>query len=195
MLASMKRAWWVILLRGILAILFGALAIIWPGLTLLTLILIYAAYALVDGGFTAYAALQSRTEDNRWWIRLLEGGVGIIAGIVAFIAPLIAGFVLLLWIAVWAILTGITQMTTAYQLRKEIEGEWYLGLAGLLSILFGGFIALFPVGGALAIAWLIGLYSIMFGVLFISLALRLRNRESTSEDQQQQGDPYGRATA
>ncbi len=195
MLNTMTRSWWIVLIRGILAIAFGALALFMPGLTLLALILIYAAYALIDGGFTAYAAIQSRGEDNRWWVRLLEGTVGIIAGVVAFIAPLIAGFVLLLWIAMWAILTGIAQVMTAYQLRKEIENEWFLGVAGAMSIIFGAFIALFPAGGALAIAWLIGVYSIMFGVLFISLALRLRDRESTSQDQQQQDNPYGRATA
>lgn len=185
MLATMSRYWWVFLVRGILSIIFGVIAILAPGITLVSLVLVFGIYAIIDGASTVFAGFQSRETDERWWWSVIEGVVSVIAGIVAIIWPVIAGITLLLVIGVWAILTGIMQIAAAIRLRKEIDNEWWLGLSGALSILFGVFVILFPGAGGLAVLWLIGFYAIIFGVLFILLAFRLRGRDETSSQSRQ----------
>lgn len=177
MLAMLSRYWWALALRGVFAILFGIMAIIWPGLTLTTLILLFGAYALVDGVFALINGVRSYGERQRWWAEVLEGIVGIIIGIVTFIWPDLTALTLLTIIAVWAVLTGIIEIVAAIQLRKVITGEWLMILNGLLSIVFGVLLFLFPGEGALGLTWLIGIYAIVFGVLFIILAFRLRGMQ------------------
>jgi uncharacterized membrane protein HdeD (DUF308 family) len=174
MTATLSRNWWVLLVRGIAAILFGIAALIWPGLALVTLVLLFAAYAFVDGIFTIIFALQHRNQP-RWWVTLIEGIIGVIAGIAAFLWPDMASFVLLNFIAFWAILTGIMEIILAIRLREEIQGEFWMGLGGLLSILFGVLILLFPGAGALSIVWMIAAYAIVFGVILVILAFRVRS--------------------
>jgi uncharacterized membrane protein HdeD (DUF308 family) len=174
MTATLSRNWWVLLVRGIAAILFGIAALIWPGLALVTLVLLFAAYAFVDGIFTIIFALQHRNQP-RWWVTLIEGIIGVIAGIAAFLWPDMASFVLLNFIAFWAILTGIMEIILAIRLREEIQGEFWMGLGGLLSILFGVLILLFPGAGALSIVWMIAAYAIVFGVILVILAFRIRS--------------------
>lgn len=170
----MSRNWWTLVARGVFAVLFGLLAIIVPGLTLAILVLMFGAYVLVDGAFNVYAALVGRGNQQHWWIGLLEGVIGVIAGILTFIWPAITGLILLYLIAFWAVLTGILEIMAAFQLRKEISNEWLLGLSGVLSSLFGVLLILSPSSGALAIAWVIGLYAMVFGGLLIWLGFRLR---------------------
>ncbi len=172
----LSRHWWLVALRGVAAIIFGILAFIWPGITLLALTILFGAYALVDGFIAVIAALTHHTGSQRWWVVLLEGIVGIVAGIVAFVYPQITAFALVLLIATWAILTGVLELWTAIELRREIRNEWLLILSGILSIVFGLLVAIFPSAGALAIVFLIGAYAVVFGVLFLFLGLRLRNR-------------------
>jgi len=163
-----------VLLRGIAAIIFGILAFVWPGVTLLTLVFLWGAYAFVDGVFSLWAAISGRVAvAPRWWLAVV-GIAGIIAGILTFAWPGITAGILLLFIAAWAIVIGALEVWGAIQLRKEIEGEWWLILSGLLSIAFGVILIVQPGAGALALAWLIAWYAILFGCTLIAFAFRLR---------------------
>jgi uncharacterized membrane protein HdeD (DUF308 family) len=173
MLHALAKNWWLVLLRGICAILFGILAFIMPGITLLTLVLLYAAYALVDGVFALWAAIMGGVPAPRWWLAIV-GVLGIGAGIVTFLWPGMTALLLLLFIAGWAIATGVMQIIGAIKLRKEIEGEWMLIAAGVLSVLFGLVLLVQPAVGALALLFVIGAYAIIYGIILVSLSLRLR---------------------
>lgn len=173
MLTVYTASWWALLLRGIAALIFGILAFVWPGITLTALVLLWGAYALVDGAFSIAAGIRSHDENKRWWVLLLEGLLGVAAGIIAFVMPGITALVLLLLIAAWAIVTGVFEVVAAIQMRKYIKGEWLLILAGIASVIFGVLLFLNPAAGALAVVWLIGAYAIVFGILMIALSLRL----------------------
>mgnify|MGYP002336077188 CR=1 FL=1 len=188
MLSSVSKNWWVFVLRGIFAIIFGILVLVFPGIALVTFVLYFAAYALVDGVFTIWSAIQRRDREN-WWVHLLEGIVSIIAGIVAFLFPGITALTLLYVIAAWAIVTGVLEIWAAIQLRKEIEGEFWLGLGGLLSIIFGILLIVFPGSGALAVLTLIAAYSIVFGVMMILLGFRLRSATPTGTTSDRASSP------
>jgi uncharacterized membrane protein HdeD (DUF308 family) len=175
---AMNKNWWVWLLRGIFAILFGILAILFPGEAFAALIYIFGAYVLVDGAMTIYNALSHRGPNWGW--ELLEGVIAILAGLAAFFMTGLAGLTIILVIGVWAIITGVLQVVAAWRLRQEIDNEIWLGLAGILSVIMGILFIRNPFGGALATVWLIGIYSIVFGVMFMMLAFRVRNMDDTS---------------
>jgi len=166
--------WWLHVLRGCLAILFGIIAIIWPGLSLGILIILFGVYVLLEGVLAIIAAFKQRKEKS-WWLLLLEGIAGLVVGIFAFIWPALTAVVLLIFISLWAILTGILEIAAAVQLRKEMKGEWVLGLAGGLSVLIGILLIANPLAGALAVVWLIGIYAILFGTLLIYLGFKARS--------------------
>lgn len=172
-LDALARNWWLILLRGVAAIIFGLLTFAWPGLTLVTLVLLYGAFSFLDGVFSITAAVKGGTPMPRWWLALV-GLLGIGVGVVTLFWPQITGFVLLLFIAGWAIASGILQIIGAIKLRKEIDGEWLLIASGVLSVLFGILVILFPGAGALSLALVIGAFAVMYGVLLIGFALRLK---------------------
>ena len=174
MIATLSRYWWVLAIRGVAAILFGVAAFVWPGITLAVLVLLFGAYALVDGIFAVIAGIATRKEQERWWMMVLEGLIGIVIGVVTFLYPNITALALLYFIAAWSILTGAFEVAAAIRLRKEIEGEWLLALAGIASIIFGVLLVIQPGAGALALIWLIGAYAIVFGILMLVLAFRLR---------------------
>jgi uncharacterized membrane protein HdeD (DUF308 family) len=174
MLAMLSRNWWAFALRGLLAIIFGVLALIWPGATLLTLVLLFGAYTLVDGIFAVIAGIRSYGSNERWWAVLLEGLAGILIGLLTFFWPGVTAFVLLYFIAAWAIVTGILEIIAAIRLREVITGEGWMILSGILSVLFGVLLFVFPSAGALSLVWLIGAYAIVFGVVLLILAFRLR---------------------
>jgi uncharacterized membrane protein HdeD (DUF308 family) len=167
--------WWALALRGLFALLFGIAAFVMPGLTLAALVLLYGAYALVDGVFAVVASLAGRTFGTPWWAMLIRGLLGIAVGIVTFVWPGITELALLYIIAAWAVVTGGFEIAAAIRLRKEIEGEWLLVLSGALSVLFGLAMMVFPAAGALAIVWLLGSYAVIFGVLLLVLGFRLRS--------------------
>jgi uncharacterized membrane protein HdeD (DUF308 family) len=175
LLRALAENWWLVLLRGIAAVVFGVLAFFWPGLTLLTLTLLWGAYALCDGVFALWAAVSGKGGEMapRWWLAVV-GVVGVLAGVGAFLWPGMTTLVLLLFIAVWAIVLGVLQIWGAIQLRKEIEGEWLLILSGLVSIAFGVILIVQPGAGALALVWMIGWFAILAGCIYIALAFRLK---------------------
>src|SRR5512134_2084488 len=175
MARALSQNWWLILLRGVLAILFGLSAFLWPGITLLTLIVIFGVYAIVDGAIAVGTGL-SRTKDSpRWWTFLVEGLIGIGAGIVVLLWPGLATLVLIYMIAAWAVFTGILEIAAAVRLRHEITNEWFLALGGVLSIGLGILLFLQPAAGSLAIIWMIAGYALIFGILLVILGIRLRN--------------------
>lgn len=176
MLEVLARNWWALALRGIVAILFGLAALDWPGLTHAALVLLFGAYALVDGIFGVVAAFARAGRERGWWVLLLDGFLGIAAGVATLVWPGITATLLLLLIAVWAIVTGVVEIVVAIRLRREIEGEFFLILSGVLSVLLGLFLIARPGAGAVAVAWLIGVYALLFGILLLALAFRLRGR-------------------
>ncbi|MGE3230225.1 MAG: HdeD family acid-resistance protein [Hyphomicrobium sp.] len=178
LLAGLSGNWWLILIRGIAALVFGLLALFWPGITLVTLVLLYGAFALVDGVFALGAAIVGRVSATpRWWLAIV-GLLGIAAGALTFAWPGITALVLLFFIAGWSIAIGAFQIIGAIQLRKEIDNEWLLILSGALSVLFGLALFFWPGAGAMALIWLIALYAIVFGILIIAFAFRLRRQKT-----------------
>lgn len=171
-----NRGW--LYVRGIAAIVFGILALILPGITLLALVLLYGAYALVDGVSALVLAVRGRRpKESPLWAIVLVGIAGIAAGIITFLWPGITAVALLVLVAAWSIVRGIFEIVAAVRLRKEIDGEWLLGLAGVLSIVFGVLLLVQPAAGLLALVWLVGIYSIIAGIVYISLGVRLGHPE------------------
>ena len=163
-------------MRGLAAIVFGVLAFVWPDITLFALVLLFGAYMLVDGIFAIVAAVRAAGREARWWLLLIEGVLGVLAGLVAAFWPGLTALALLYFIAAWAIVSGILKIVGAIRLRREIEGEWALGLSGVLSVLFGVLLAVIPApAGLLSLVWLIGAYALAFGVLLLVLAFRVRS--------------------
>ena len=163
-------------MRGLAAIVFGVLAFVWPDITLFALVLLFGAYMLVDGIFAIVAAVRAAGREARWWLLLIEGVLGVLAGLVAAFWPGLTALALLYFIAAWAIVSGILEIVGAIRLRQEIEGEWALGLSGALSVLFGILLVVIPApAGLLSLVWLIGAYALAFGVLLLVLAFRVRS--------------------
>jgi len=179
-LRSLADNWWLLLLRGIAAIAFGALAFFWPGLTLVTLTLLWGTYALIDGAIAIWAAFNASGGDAgpRWWLGL-SGVAGILAGVVTFYYTGMTTLVLLTFIAVWAIIIGAMQIWGAIALRKVLQHEWLLILNGVLSIAFGAVLLAQPAAGALGFVWMIAWYAIFFGCLYVALAFKLRQYKRT----------------
>jgi uncharacterized membrane protein HdeD (DUF308 family) len=171
----MTQNWWAIALRGLVAVLFGIAAFIWPGITLWVLVAIFGAYALVDGIFAIIEAFRRDVVGERWWALLFEGFVGIAIGILTFTWPGLTAMGLLYLIAFWAIVTGVFEVITAIRLRHEIRGEWMMGLIGVLSVAFGFLLVAFPLAGALSVVLIIGLYAVVTGALMIALGFKLRS--------------------
>jgi uncharacterized membrane protein HdeD (DUF308 family) len=191
---SLLRSWWILALRGVIAILFGVLALMWPGLTLLALVSLFAAYALLTGAISVFGAIRNRKRDDEWWLLLLMGLVGIGAGVIALIHPALTTLVLVLVIAANALVTGVLDIAAAMRLRKAIRGEWLLVLSGIASIVFGVLAFLFPTAGALALVWMISVYAIITGVLLLAVAFRLRARaHAEMPERRVSGDRRGTA--
>jgi uncharacterized membrane protein HdeD (DUF308 family) len=174
MVKTLAKAWWIVALRGVLGILFGIGAFIWPGMTLLVLVAFFGAYMFVDGVVALWQAIQFRHDRERWPMLLLEGVLGVAIGAITFFMPGITALAWLYLIAAWAIVTGILEITLAIRLRKVIDREIFVILTGILSIALGIALFLMPLAGLIAWVWLIGAYSIVFGVLLLGLAFRLR---------------------
>jgi uncharacterized membrane protein HdeD (DUF308 family) len=175
LIETLKRHWWVPVIRGVVAVLFGIMAFVYPGLTVAVLVLLFGAWILVDGVFRVIGAIGHRASDKEWGFDLIIGIMGIIIGFLTFHAPRITALALIIYIAAWALMIGATEIAMAIKLRREIKGEWFLILMGLLSIVFAVMLLWNPLPGALALVWLIGSYAIVFGILAIILGFRLRS--------------------
>lgn len=196
MLSALAKNWWVFLVRGIFAIAFGVMAFAWPGITILTLVLLYAAHAIIDGATALGLAFSGHVPGRAWWAMILVGLVGILAGIGTFVWPGITVAILLAFVAMWAILRGIFEIVAAIHLRKHIENELMLGLAGVASIAFGVMLLAWPAAGLITIAWLIGANALVFGILSIALAVRLKGLSSrTGADPAPPASPAGTGPA
>jgi len=171
---ELARWWWTFIIRGIAAIAFGVLAFVSPAWSLAVLVALFGVWALVDGVTGVVTGVRSRGRDRSWWLSILEGIVGIVAGVFAFVFPIQAAGALVFIIAAWAIVSGIFQVVAAIRLREQIQGEFWLGLAGVGSILFGVVLYLFPAAGALSLVWLIGGFAIALGAFLLVLGWRLR---------------------
>jgi len=163
MLRILARNWWALALRGLAALGFGVMVFIWPGITLLALVTLFGAYALVDGILAILFAVRAAGRQQQWGAMLVEGVIGMLVAGLAFFWPGLTVLALLYLIATWSILTGIFEIAAAIRLRREITGEWLLALGGAASILFGLFLIVLPGAGALAVLWLIGGYAWVFG--------------------------------
>ena len=175
--------WWALALRGAIAILFGLAALLRPGIALEALILLFGAYALVDGVFSIVGVFGGTRGGTPRWLLLIEGVAGILAGVIAFVAPGLTAILLLYLIAAWAIVTGISEIAMAIRLRREISGEWALIVGGAFSVLFGVILAVVgPAVGLLSLIWLIGIYAVAFGIMLLIAGFRVRHEESGGTD-------------
>lgn len=182
LLPAVTGHWWALALRGAIAILFGLAALLRPDIALEALILLFGAYAFVDGIFAIVATFGRSRGDTPRWLLLVEGIAGILAGIIAFVLPGMTAVVLLYLIAAWAIITGVSEIAMAIRLRKEIKGEWALIVGGVLSILFGALLAVLPAVGILSLVWLIGIYAVAFGILMVITGFQVRSHQDKTSD-------------
>jgi uncharacterized membrane protein HdeD (DUF308 family) len=171
---ALARSWWLVVLRGMIAILFGLATFLWPSITWLALILLFGIYAIVDGIVAISAGVMGSKYSQRWWMFLLEGMIGLAAGIIAILRPGLTSIVLIAVIASWAILTGILEIAAAIRLRREITNEWMLAFAGFVSIVLGVLLFFQPATGGLVITLMIGAYALIFGIMLVVLGFRLR---------------------
>ena len=174
-----RHSWWVLALRGLAAVLFGILAFIWPGITIFTLVLLFGAYALVNGVLALVIAFKGPRRVRRFGSLIFGGLISVAAGVIAFIWPGMTAFSLVIVIAAWAIVNGIAEIVVAIRLRKEISGEWLLIVAGIASTLFGVCLFLNPLIGALVLVWWIGGFTFAFGILLMVLGFRMRRAAET----------------
>lgn len=181
-LSGVSGPWWSAALRGAVAVLFGLAALLRPDITLVALVVLFGAYALIDGVFALVGIFGGADSGaSRLWL-LVRGVAGIVAGLIAFVLPGITALALLYLIALWAIVAGVAEIVIAIELRKRIRGEWAMIAGGAVSVVFGVLLALLPWVGILSLVWLIGIYAIVFGVLLLIAAFRVRGHESGGED-------------
>src|SRR6516162_455097 len=175
LIETLKRHWWIPVLRGVAAIIFGVIAFTHPVMAAATLVLFFGAWVLVDGIFRIVGAIGHRSSDSDWGWQLVIGILGIMVGLLTFHAPGITALALVIYIAAWALMIGATEIVLAIKMRREIKGEWFLILMGLASIIFAGFLLWNPLAGAAALIWIIAWYAVIFGVLAIFFGFRLRS--------------------
>jgi uncharacterized membrane protein HdeD (DUF308 family) len=170
----MENPAWMLMLRGTLAVVFGLAAVLVPGLTLLLLVGMFAAYALLSGVSSIALAVKSRRVDRKWWLLLLLGLVSVAAAVLAVVYPGMTALVLVLVMGINAVVTGALDVAIAVHLRRILRSHWMMVASGMLSILFGALVIAMPQAGALALVWLISLHAIVTGVLLLGLGLRVR---------------------
>ncbi|NRQ33885.1 HdeD family acid-resistance protein [Nonomuraea sp. NN258] len=172
-LAGFSRNWWLLLVRGIAAVVFGVLALFWPAITVLVLVICFGAYAIVSGAFSLFAGFR-HGQGSRGWL-IFSGIIGILAGIVAFVWPGITSLALLYLIAFWAIFAGVAEIVAGIQLRKAITNEWMLIVGGILSVIVGVLLIVWPGAGMISLAWLLGIFALLYGITMIVLSFRVKN--------------------
>jgi uncharacterized membrane protein HdeD (DUF308 family) len=175
MLSSLTRNWWMVALRGTLAVIFGVVAFVWPGITFEALVLLFGVYAFLDGVLVLSFGLMAASDREQWWPLVLSGILGIGLGVLTFARPGTIALALVYVVGFWAIVTGLLEIVAAIRLRDVISGEWLMGLSGVLSIVFGVLVVAQPESGAIALVYLFGFYAILAGISQIGLGFRLRN--------------------
>jgi uncharacterized membrane protein HdeD (DUF308 family) len=178
---ALRDNWWLIALRGLLGVIFGVVALLFPGATILSLVLLFSAYMLVDGLFATVAAVRAARERARWGYLLLQGIASIATAVIAFLWPALTVVAFILLIAAWSIVSGCLMLSAAFRI-DERHGRWWLAFGGILSLVYGVLLILAPLLGALVLAWWIGAFSLVFGVALIILAFRLRLRRNEYPD-------------
>ena len=169
----LDRRWWAVLLRGLIAIAFAVLAFTWPALTVAKLVLLFGVYALVDGVSSLVASIAGRRGEDRWLLAL-EGVIGIWAGVITLRAPGLTAALLVFFISIWAMASGFLRIVEAVRLRKQISGEMWMALSGVLAILFVLMLIVRPVVGALSIIWVLAAYALILGVFLVFLSVELK---------------------
>jgi uncharacterized membrane protein HdeD (DUF308 family) len=180
MLAPTERHWWILLLRGILALALGIAAVILPGIFAVALALLFGAYALIDGILAMIASIRMTHTGGRWVWLLIEGIISVVFGAAALVWPAISLIALVFLIGFWALLTGFAGITTAWRLRRVVNGEWFWILAGVLSVIFGIAVLLFPALGVIALVTIFAFYMILAGLMYVGVAIRLRSHPGTT---------------
>jgi uncharacterized membrane protein HdeD (DUF308 family) len=175
MIVVLVHNWWALAIRGVLGIAFGIIAFLVPAATMLSLVLLFAAYALVDGVFAIVAAVRAARRHERWGLLVLEGVVGIVAGVLAVLWPGLTVIAFVLLVAAWALVSGVLMLAAAFRLDKE-HGRWWLVLGGAASLVYGALLVVAPLIGALVLTWWLGAYALVFGVALLVLAFKLRAR-------------------
>jgi uncharacterized membrane protein HdeD (DUF308 family) len=179
--AVLARNWWAVAIRGVIAILFGLMALLLTGPTMLSLILLFAAYMLVDGVFAIVSAIRAARAGERWGLLVLEGVADIVTGAIAFLWPGITLIAFVMLVAAWAIVSGGLMWAAAYQLKKD-HGRWWLALGGIVSVVYGALLVVAPLIGAVVLTWWIGAYALVFGIALLVLAFRLREHRHDVAD-------------
>jgi len=164
----------LLIVRGIIGLIIGFVAIVWPGITIAALVAIFAAYAILDGVTNLVIGFTRTATHERSWAQVAQGLIGLIAGALAVVWPIATAFALVIFIGAWAVATGVMEIVAAIRLRRYIKGEWLLALSGVMSIIFGVLVFAFPQAGAIGIAWLLAVYAVAAGVVLVTLGLRLR---------------------
>ena len=178
----LSENWWMVLIRGSAALIFGLLTWFYPFISILIMVMFFGVYALIDGVLGVVIAINGRRTHQDWWLMLIWGMVSILAGIMTFFVPGITWLVLITFIAIWSLVSGILQIIAAIRLRKSIRGEGWMIVAGMLSVLVGIILFVNPVQGGIALTWVIGVYAALFGVMNIALAFRLRRFAASGND-------------
>ena len=176
MINMIEKRWWVFALRGLIAAALGIIVLVNPGIALLTMIIVFGIYSLVDGLFDIIIGFSSRKENKQWWAVLIAGIANVVIGVISLSNPSITGTALVYLIAARALINGVLEIVAAIQLRHFIEGEWMMIVSGILSILFGVVLFASPNQGALALLWVIGIFAIVIGIWLIIFAFRLRSK-------------------
>lgn len=174
-MTTFVKSWWAFVLRGVFAVLFGILSFAFPGVTMLSLVLLFALYACAGGALALVAAVVSARQGGRWGWMALEGLVSILAGIWAISSPGLTVALFILLLAAWALISGVLTFVAAFHVAAD-HGRWWLVLGGLASIAYGALLFLAPVTGAVVLTWWIGAYAIVFGIALITFGLRLRGQ-------------------
>lgn len=179
MISTLVRNWWAFVIRGVLAIAFGLIALFEPGVTMLSLVLVFAVYALMDGVFAIVGAVRAARAGERWMWFALEGVVDIVAAAVAVAMPGLTVVVFITLLAIWAIVTGGFMLAAAFRMDAD-HGRWWLVLGAIASLAYGVLLLIAPLIGAVVLTWWIGAYAIVFGISLLIVAFRLRARFKTS---------------
>ncbi|MGC1357912.1 MAG: HdeD family acid-resistance protein [Xanthobacteraceae bacterium] len=180
MISVLAQNWWAIGIRGVLGILFGLIALFLPGATMLSLVIVFATYAFVDGVFGIVSAIRTARQHERWWLLVLEALISVAAAAVAVLWPGITVVAFVFVVAFWAIFTGILELAAAFRLRF-IDGRSWLIFGGIVSVLYGALLIIAPMAGAVVLTWWLGAYALIFGVALVVLAFRLRARLGTHQ--------------